>query len=59
MKNVFAMIALTVCLILIIIHTVFTYGNNGTKIYDCAISEISPDYPIEVKEQCRKMRKVI
>jgi hypothetical protein len=24
--------------------------------YDCSISEISPDYPIEVKEQCRKLR---
>lgn len=24
--------------------------------YDCSISEISPDYPIEVKEACRKIR---
>ena len=24
--------------------------------YDCSISEISPDYPIEVREQCRKLR---
>jgi hypothetical protein len=24
--------------------------------YDCSLSEISPDYPIEVKEACRKMR---
>jgi hypothetical protein len=24
--------------------------------YDCSISEISPDYPIEVKEGCRKLR---
>jgi hypothetical protein len=24
--------------------------------YDCSISEISPDYPIPVKEQCRKLR---
>jgi hypothetical protein len=24
--------------------------------YDCSISEISPDYPIEVKEQCRRLR---
>ena len=26
------------------------------KMYDCSISEISPDYPIEVKEACRKIR---
>ena len=25
-------------------------------VYDCSISEISPDYPPEVKEQCRKLR---
>jgi hypothetical protein len=24
--------------------------------YDCSISEISPDIPIEVKEICRKLR---
>jgi hypothetical protein len=24
--------------------------------YDCRISEISPDIPIEVKEACRRMR---
>jgi hypothetical protein len=24
--------------------------------YDCSISEISPDYPIPVKEGCRKLR---
>jgi hypothetical protein len=24
--------------------------------YDCSISEISPDYPLAVKEGCRKLR---
>lgn len=24
--------------------------------YDCSIAEISPDYPLEVKEKCRKLR---
>jgi len=24
--------------------------------YDCSISEISPDYPIQVKEACRQLR---
>ena len=24
--------------------------------YNCSISEISPDFPMEVKEQCRKLR---
>ena len=25
-------------------------------IYNCSISEISPDFPLEVKEGCRKLR---
>ena len=24
--------------------------------YDCSIAEISPDYPPQVKEDCRKLR---
>ena len=31
-------------------------GRHGIKKYDCSISEISPDYPIEVKEACRRIR---
>lgn len=27
-----------------------------TRIYDCSIAEISPDYPIDVKDGCRKLR---
>jgi hypothetical protein len=29
---------------------------SKTVTYDCRLSEISPDYPVEVKEQCRKLR---
>jgi hypothetical protein len=28
------------------------------KVYDCTISEISPDFPIEVREECRRLRIV-
>lgn len=27
-----------------------------TVVYDCRIAEISPDFPIEAREQCRKLR---
>ena len=27
---------------------------NVTVKYDCRIAEISPDYPVAVKEECRK-----
>jgi hypothetical protein len=26
--------------------------------YDCSIAEISPDYPLQVKEDCRKLKAV-
>jgi hypothetical protein len=28
------------------------------QVYDCTIAEISPDFPIEVKEECRRLRIV-
>jgi hypothetical protein len=27
---------------------------HGVVVYDCRLAEISPDFPIEVREQCRK-----
>ena len=30
--------------------------NVVTVKYDCRVADISPDYPIAVKEQCRKLR---
>lgn len=38
--------------ILIFIET----NNHGVRVYDCSISEISPDYPVEVKQECRRLR---
>ena len=29
---------------------------KSERTYDCSIAEISPDYPIAVKEGCRKLR---
>jgi hypothetical protein len=58
MQNVSVFVSVTLCLIVIALHTVFTYEPIRVKIYDCTISEISVDYPIEVKEECRK-RKMI
>jgi len=26
--------------------------------YNCSLSEISPDFPLAVKEQCRKLKKI-
>ena len=31
-------------------------SKSKVVVYDCSLSEISPDYPIEVKQQCRQLR---
>jgi hypothetical protein len=51
-------IAVIVIAFLIVIPLMFLLlPKKGDIIrYDCSISEISPDYPIEVKEQCRRLR---
>jgi hypothetical protein len=28
------------------------------KVYDCSLAEFHPDYPIQVKEECRRMKLV-
>jgi hypothetical protein len=33
-----------------------SFDQPRMKRYDCSLSEISPDYPVEVKEACRKHR---
>lgn len=38
-----------------VLFLVLTPAPKG-KVYDCTLSEISPDYPLEVKEECRKLR---
>jgi hypothetical protein len=42
------------------IALLFMFSSEKTgRYYDCSISEISPDYPIQVKEECRKIRRLI
>jgi len=41
-------------LVSIVILTNADWGNQ-TVVYDCSIAEISPDYPKEVKNECRRL----
>jgi hypothetical protein len=45
--------------ILLLTALIFTYiysdEIDGTVSYDCRLAEISVDYPVAVKEQCRKL----
>lgn len=51
-------IVMSIAIILFLFSLFFFLSNDlpKEKMYDCSISEISPDYPIEVKEACRKIR---
>jgi len=43
------------CAIALALYMAFKFPPTTVR-YDCSISEISPDFPIEVREQCRKLR---
>lgn len=51
-------IVMSIAIILFLFSLFFFLSTDRPKekMYDCSISEISPDYPIEVKEACRKIR---
>ncbi len=52
--TIIIIVALIACACLII----FTdFGNSNRVVYDCRLSEISPDFPIKVREECRNLRK--
>jgi hypothetical protein len=43
---------------LILLGTIFyLLPRHGEVVYNCSIAEISPDIPVKVKEECRKLRK--
>lgn len=55
--NLNAILLVVALLCSLIIATAVTNSDmHGIKKYDCSISEFSPDYPVEVKEACRRMR---
>lgn len=44
-----------VAVISTMLYLALTHPHITVK-YDCSISEISPDYPVAVKEKCRELR---
>jgi len=53
-KNVF----ITTAIFLFLLVIIYDYVPEG-KVYDCSLAEISADIPIQVKEECRKLRRDI
>jgi len=54
MKANVVIFCLCVVLYCAIMYIAFTIPRHGTVIYNCSIAEIHPDYPPEVKKQCRE-----
>ena len=54
--NINQLLLASVFVILIIILGVSEPDMHGVKRYDCSIAEIHPDYPVEVKDACRRIR---
>lgn len=48
----FAVILMGAAIVSMILPEVKATG----KVYNCSLAEISPDFPIEVKNECRKLR---
>jgi hypothetical protein len=50
---------LVIVLLIILVVLSFYYtltDDNREVVYDCRMAEISPDFPLKAKEECRKLR---
>ena len=64
MRQLTIMIGSLVALVVIFLSLIFLGNILAQKLgvqqtgqwYNCQLAEISPDFPLEVKEQCRKAR---
>jgi hypothetical protein len=59
LSDVLSLIALTIFTIILVAYIVYHYGHQSHGIiYDCRLAEISPDFPSEVRNECRKLRSI-
>jgi hypothetical protein len=47
-----------VVLLVVAAYAIINYQPEG-HVYDCRLAEISPDFPIQVKEECRRLRNEV
>jgi hypothetical protein len=55
LRDIILIIVLVIIAVTILVST--NFGAGTTVIYDCRIAEFHPDYPVEVKQECRKLIK--
>ena len=54
-RNSLLIIAAVAVVVTILIST--NFGAGRTVVYDCRLSEFHPDFPLDVREQCRKLMR--
>lgn len=59
LSDVLGLIALAIFTIILVVYITHNYGHRSHGImYDCRMAEISPDFPPEVRNECRKLRSI-
>jgi hypothetical protein len=59
LSDVLGLVALAICTIILVVYIVYNYGHESHGLmYDCRMAEISPDFPPEVRNECRKLRSI-
>lgn len=53
-KNIFAIFG-GICVIIVIVFLI-DYDRSSVVVYDCGMAEWHPDIPVQVKEECRKLK---
>jgi hypothetical protein len=54
-RNTLLIIAAVAVVVTILIST--NFGAGRTVVYDCRMAEFHPDFPLDVREQCRKLMR--
>ena len=56
MKNL-ALVIIASMLTVVLAWVLWLFApSEGYKVYDCSLAEFHPDYPKEVREECRRIR---
>lgn len=50
-------VAVIISLIAVLVLIFSDFGKGNVIVYDCGMAEWHPDVPIQVKEECRKLRR--
>lgn len=55
-RETIEIVLVAVASIIALVLAIMFLPEQRSKVYDCRMSEISPDFPPEVREECRRIR---